>query len=701
MTLRARLLLVALGYLAVAPGGSPAQDVPEQARAAGDAVATIEVDLALLRSTAGELAVAQFLKEPDVAALLSPLSGMVKARLAGFSDLLAQATGANEAEMRAIIDSRCALEVLPRSESDRPAAPFHLSFAVRTAGFSWEAAMPRIVKEAGERFGLESAVSWSPPVASVALGPDLRLHAMAKGETLWISTAAEHLGRTGAEGQDGGSRVERARARVGGDRAWLFAHLDFQRFLGLSMRYLPEETRDAMGLAGFDAFGGMGYGLAFEGEGVRERFWMQLTDRHGWMAGRAEGRSALRTPGLAPAESSFFVCDRIDPGASIAGVLQFLDEASPRQADQVRGYLADVEQALGLASVQELFRILGPEYALYAAFPKQGLIPDAGLILQIQDRKRVEALLHRVAEAGQALPGVRVHEFRGHRLCVFDPAASSEGGSIRMRLRPTLAIVGEHLVATAWPVSAKRLIEGLEAGSPRLENAAGYQRLLARLGGPAATDGTKSLTYIDTGRMMGFLFAHGGPLAQMLSTNGAGRFHAWPMQEDVDRHFFGTMMLGASSEENGSVSGESWGPLGVAPVYGLLGASFSAMALMAPAPVPAPVRVAGSGPAPGSPAWDAAGAARADLERLRLAIEDHFDWEGRFPAAEEWPSVLVEGSKNRRSAYLKDPPLVDPWGNPYLYEVRGPGRIVLRSLGADGKPGGEGAEADIEIAASR
>jgi general secretion pathway protein G len=37
----------------------------------------------------------------------------------------------------------------------------------------------------------------------------------------------------------------------------------------------------------------------------------------------------------------------------------------------------------------------------------------------------------------------------------------------------------------------------------------------------------------------------------------------------------------------------------------------------------------------------------------------------------------------------------DPWGNPYVYESTG-GRFTIKSLGKDGKPGGEGTDADID-----
>lgn len=45
-------------------------------------------------------------------------------------------------------------------------------------------------------------------------------------------------------------------------------------------------------------------------------------------------------------------------------------------------------------------------------------------------------------------------------------------------------------------------------------------------------------------------------------------------------------------------------------------------------------------------------------------------------------------------AYVKHPPPRDPWGRVYLLE-RGPGgAVVIKTLGADGAVGGEGANAD-------
>lgn len=87
---------------------------------------------------------------------------------------------------------------------------------------------------------------------------------------------------------------------------------------------------------------------------------------------------------------------------------------------------------------------------------------------------------------------------------------------------------------------------------------------------------------------------------------------------------------------------------------------------------------------------------RGALETFRLEV-------GRLPTVEEGLAALRtapadERSKARwRGPYLDEEVPADPWGAPYVYSM--PGRdgmpFALYSLGADGKPGGEGNDADV------
>jgi len=76
---------------------------------------------------------------------------------------------------------------------------------------------------------------------------------------------------------------------------------------------------------------------------------------------------------------------------------------------------------------------------------------------------------------------------------------------------------------------------------------------------------------------------------------------------------------------------------------------------------------------------------------------------GFFPSTEQGLEALVEKPENGREpkkyakgGYIEKVP-VDPWDNPYVYLSPGAhGDYDLISYGADGEPGGEDANADIE-----
>lgn len=86
------------------------------------------------------------------------------------------------------------------------------------------------------------------------------------------------------------------------------------------------------------------------------------------------------------------------------------------------------------------------------------------------------------------------------------------------------------------------------------------------------------------------------------------------------------------------------------------------------------------------------------LQTMRLDI-------GRFPTSAEGLALLMRGPADPAAArgwagpYLSDEVPLDPWGTPYQYapEPSGTKPYTLYSLGADGKPGGEGLDADIGL----
>lgn len=79
--------------------------------------------------------------------------------------------------------------------------------------------------------------------------------------------------------------------------------------------------------------------------------------------------------------------------------------------------------------------------------------------------------------------------------------------------------------------------------------------------------------------------------------------------------------------------------------------------------------------------------ARQGIRRLDGLLKEYDRNVGRFPS-------LAEGFKPLIDARALQGPPMDPWGRPYEYR-HAPKRGYAMSLGADGKPGGAGDDADV------
>lgn len=92
-------------------------------------------------------------------------------------------------------------------------------------------------------------------------------------------------------------------------------------------------------------------------------------------------------------------------------------------------------------------------------------------------------------------------------------------------------------------------------------------------------------------------------------------------------------------------------------------------------------------------------AAKAQIANFMTALDSYFVDVGSYPTAQQGLQALrtkPEGVSNWQGPYLKKEVPKDPWGHPYIY--RSPGRnggYEIVSYGADGRQGGEGADADI------
>lgn len=91
--------------------------------------------------------------------------------------------------------------------------------------------------------------------------------------------------------------------------------------------------------------------------------------------------------------------------------------------------------------------------------------------------------------------------------------------------------------------------------------------------------------------------------------------------------------------------------------------------------------------------------ARAQADALGKALDQFRLDTGHYPSMEDGLAALVAHPANEPNwdgPYLSKSVPLDPWGNPYQFRYPGEhGEYDLISYGKDGKPGGEGAAADI------
>lgn len=94
--------------------------------------------------------------------------------------------------------------------------------------------------------------------------------------------------------------------------------------------------------------------------------------------------------------------------------------------------------------------------------------------------------------------------------------------------------------------------------------------------------------------------------------------------------------------------------------------------------------------------------ARAQIAALEKALDQYRLDVGSYPSTEQGLQALMAqpaGVPGWQGPYLKKAVPPDPWNHPYIYK-RLPSLkdIDLVSLGADGKPGGDGEARDVSLA---
>jgi general secretion pathway protein G len=96
-------------------------------------------------------------------------------------------------------------------------------------------------------------------------------------------------------------------------------------------------------------------------------------------------------------------------------------------------------------------------------------------------------------------------------------------------------------------------------------------------------------------------------------------------------------------------------------------------------------------------------AAKLQLETIVSAVELYRSDVDQYPTTEQGLGVLVSGNDipGWTGPYLKDArTLRDPWNGEIEYERHADGTFLVRSLGANGREGGGGADVDLTAPAT-
>ncbi|HXT15688.1 MAG TPA: type II secretion system major pseudopilin GspG [Gemmatimonadaceae bacterium] len=95
--------------------------------------------------------------------------------------------------------------------------------------------------------------------------------------------------------------------------------------------------------------------------------------------------------------------------------------------------------------------------------------------------------------------------------------------------------------------------------------------------------------------------------------------------------------------------------------------------------------------------------AKSQIEMLSAALDAYRLDNGHYPSTEQglnslWEKPTIDPPENWRGPYLRKPVPADPWNRAYIYLFPGQQNVNgydLLSYGLDGKPGGDGEDADI------
>ena len=528
-----------------------------------------------------ELALHALAEEPEVAAFLAPVEQILRGLLEGWESLAKQYLGLTLDETLRLAQYRTTMALcglMPPPEGQRLPRPD----AVITLEFGDDLAMARRLMEALEK----AVLAWGNGhfTADTVAGLPVRRYVpdpsrpntppawyLVEDRTLLLAThkptfegIIQRLKSGSTEGSLAASaRFQSVKERVERGTSLFSAYADVEKLADMlgPMLPIPADQNPASAF-GLDAVEAVGYGLDLDGKGLRDRVFMKIAK--GPLREAIECTGALRIHEVVPASTGMYGSFQLELSKIWGHAKQVLGKVDPATLESATGGVDALSEALGIDVEKEVLPRLGPEMALGLSRPRQALIPDVFMIMQVREPAKVVRMFDTAMRALDA--PIASLEYGDQRIHVLDLGLLSGGAT--PSIRPTWAFVDDYLVVSAWPQATKNLLDHMSGQGASLAQSDDFKSLLAHLRAEDPEAATTALNYVDMEALVGFLCDNGVPLAQSLLPPTESPPVDWtqfPHTDTITRHLFG--LAGGSRWTADGYYAEYWSPTGYLGPY--------------------------------------------------------------------------------------------------------------------------------------
>ncbi|HYC79033.1 MAG TPA: hypothetical protein VEI02_15530 [Planctomycetota bacterium] len=359
-----------------------------------------------------------------------------------------------------------------------------------------------------------------------------------------------------------------------------------------------EMVMEQLEKSGVTAYNAFAWASDLDGMAVRDRFYV-----HGYEKSLVTPNPELdKLHALVPKGAAMASTGAME----LAKTFDFLlAGALANEGPAVKNAIEQFEKRHGLDLHADVLANFGPEYGMYAAFPRYGLVPDVGFLIRTPDPAKAERTLKKAASIVGA--PMRTVKHRGADLNFVEIRDSGlERGGEPIALRPTYVHLPEgYLLLTLWPQAAKNYLDGRARQDGGLLQRDDVAPLLARIRSDAGPElGRNGVMYFDVPSFVGFLIDNAAPVLQFLALPEEAAAMLELAEFPPTEVFTSNLVpfFGATRIDGEGMLVVMSSPVGIMPAYG-------AVAAAALAVVTLPRMHAGEAdveftPAPGMPAED-------------------------------------------------------------------------------------------------